>query len=235
MDRQGRMYFSGTPRTSSDADGIDSVPLLRLARGSGKLDTVATLGVPVRVAGAPPGAFPATDAWAVGENGDVFVARAGSARVDVNPRGATVSLALPARRVPVAEWHRQLWLSWKNATPQMIMGIDAQGTRKVFAASARRTLRTDKDYRWPKFLPPFVGDAPLVAAPSGEVWVQVAPQNEKNPVEYAILSSRASPYSRARFPAGTRLLGFGARGLYAARATADGLQQLLYYDYPSRD
>ena len=97
-DRQGRIYFQGSPFNGPPGSGdmtkiADTVAVLRWDRGSNKVDTVARVkvsAIKMQVSGGQnsrmvmmrPQPFAPADEWVVAEDGRVVVARVGDYHVE---------------------------------------------------------------------------------------------------------------------------------------------------------
>jgi hypothetical protein len=84
------------------------------------------------------------------------------------------------------------------------------------------------DYEWPETKPVFPSDG-VVAAPDGKVWVERSVPAGAALV-YDVFGAQGEVVSKVSLPAGRRLLGVGAKYLYARALDADGISHLERYE-----
>lgn len=251
-DARGRLYgqpplmLSGSP--GGGAPEIpDSTPLVRWDRSTDWVDTVMMLPNPlaggggavmmVRATGSArtggpvsrggrQKAFHPADAWAVGPDGRIAVARAENYHVEwVDAAGRkTVGPTIPYDRMRVTKADQDAWI--QNRTT---------GTRMMVNGRRMSPPPIDpKDVDWAEFKPPFMTGGVMVT-PEGELWVRVSqPAGAKGDL-YDVFDNRGQRLRQVRFPEGRRLVGFGKGTLYAVHKDADDLEWLERYRRPADD
>ena len=191
----------------------DSVPVLRIALGSGKVDTVANLASP-EYGEATFGeqmqqaakVFAPNDFFGVLPNGTAWLARGHENRVDW--------------RAPGAEWihgtsHDYAKLPVTQADRDRVLAqVREQG--KQFGMPQDLSIQ----YPFADSKPPF--DFAL-GRPNGEVWLQRPRARDDAPYTYDVFNQKGAWQRSVEFPRGTSLAGFGPKGaVYGSIKEADG-------------
>lgn len=243
-DARGRVYFSMggmVVRTGgAEEEPGDSVPVARLDRASGAIDTVAMLLNPrlgaVKVSGGGGtfsfqgpgvGPFAAADSWGVTADGRVAIARSAEYRIDWrDPDGSSIrGPAVEYDPVPITEEDKQAWAErFAGGTVVTIRGRDGSAGGR----SIRIPAPDIEQMEWPEVKPAFPRDGVSVT-PEGEVWVQryVAHGEAET---FDVFDGAGRRVARVTLPAGRTLFGFGNGTLYAYRADSDDLQWLERYE-----
>jgi hypothetical protein len=219
----------GSVPTGGTMRFADSVAIVRSDAALQRAETLAWLRLPkmsvemsgtqsapqVRMRGASP--FVARDAWAVGGDGSVVIARVADYRVErILPNGTRV-IGEPIPYTPV------------RVTPAMKQEVVAGMQKQMgeFAAQmpAGFIQSLIESTEWPEFKPPFQGG--LVVAPDGRLWVPITRAAiTGGGATYDVIDARGRLVERVAFPTGTGLLGFGGTAMYVVRTDADDLQYL---------
>jgi hypothetical protein len=198
----------------------DSIPVLRIELGGGKVDTVARLSAP-ELGDAVFGeqkqqaakVFAPNDFFGVLANGTAWVARGRENRV---------------------EW-RALDGSWSRGKSRKYTGQPVtQADKDRVLAQVREQ---GKQYGMPQDLPiqyPFADTKPpfdfALGRPNGEVWLQRPRTQEDAALVYDVYNRRGAWRREVRFPAGASLAGFGERGaIYASVKNEDGTRTVGRY------
>ncbi len=191
----------------------DSVPVLRIALKTGKVDTVANLSSPeygdaifgeqMQQAAK---VFAPNDFFGVLPNGTAWLARGRQNRVD-----------------------------WRSPDGKWIRGVPHDYTKSpVTQADRDRVLAQvrehGKQFGMPQDLPiryPFADTKPpfdfALGRPNGEVWLQRPRSQEDAPLIYDLFDRKGTWQRAVEFPAGTALAGFGPGGtVYGSIKEADG-------------
>jgi hypothetical protein len=198
----------------------DSVPVLRIELGGGKVDTVARLSAP-ELGDALFGeqkqqaakVFAPNDFFGVLANGTAWVARGRENRVDW--------------RAPDGSWSRG---KTRKYTGQPV----TQADRDRVLAQVREQ---GKQYGMPQDLPiqyPFADTKPpfdfALGRPNGEVWLQRPRSQEDATLVYDVYNRRGAWQREVPFPAGASLAGFGESGaIYASVKKEDGTKTVGRY------
>ena len=191
----------------------DSVPVLRIALKTGKVDTVANLSSPEfgdAVFGEQTQqaakVFAPNDFFGVLPNGTAWLARGHQTRVDWRaPDGKwTVGKGRDYPKAAVTQADRDRVLAQvREHGKQFGMPQDLQIT-----------------YPFADIKPPF--DFAL-GRPNGEVWLQRPRSREDAPLTYDVFDRQGIWRRAVEFPAGTALAGFGSRStVYGSIKQADG-------------
>jgi hypothetical protein len=246
VDRQGRMYSEGFPVVMTEQGPVtaDSVPLLRQAFGATKADTMAWIHLPknaasvqsssaggqqtmaIRIGGNTP--FVTGDQWAVAPDGRIAIARVKDYHVDVIMPDKRVvrGPAVAYTPVRVTEADKTMWRDERRAAPAMAISNNNNNgavTRSVATAAA-----VQEPDAWPATKSPFGGNAVWIA-PNGQAWVQrQLPAAERVPT-FDVFDAQGKLTGQVKLPPKTRLLGFGAKGVYLARSDDDDLQYIQHH------
>ena len=239
IDARGRSYAAGRAWSNRGEvfQSLDSVPLIRWARGAARADTIGYVGRPPGYArssmrgrahvisvGAPP--FTAMDQFTVSADGRVAIVDANDYSiqwVDAEGRRAhTAPIAYSPLRV--TEAHKNAWRELQKGGVAVI-GDDDKGT---VAIVGRGKAKVEEPASWPEYMPPFLHNA-LTFAPDGMLWVKrTGPANA--PLTYDVISQSSGLTMRVALPLKSRIVGFGANGvIYVAHTDDDDLQHLRRY------
>jgi hypothetical protein len=198
----------------------DSVPVLRIALGGGKVDTVARLSAPEfgeAVFGEQKQqaakVFAPNDFFGVLANGTAWVARGRDNRVDW--------------RAPDGSWRRG---KNRKYTGQPVTQADKD---RVLA----QVREQGKQYGMPQELPiqyPFAETKPpfdfALGRPNGEVWLQRPRTKEDAALVYDVYNGQGAWQREVSFPPGASLAGFGESGaIYASLKNEDGTKTVGRY------
>jgi hypothetical protein len=191
----------------------DSVPVLRIALRSGKVDTVANLASP-EFGDAMFGeqmqqaakVFAPNDFFGVLPNGTAWLARGRENRVDWREPGGA-------------------WTT--GATHDYPKQPVTQSDRDRVLAQVREH---GKQFGMPQDLPiqyPFADNKPpfdfALGRPEGEVWLQRPRPLEDAPLTYDVFNRKGAWQRAVEFPKGASLAGFGTKGaVYGSIREADG-------------
>ncbi len=237
-DARGRIYFQGP------GFGRDSTELLRFDPATRKVDTLVRLKLPdverqesggenqrrVSIRTIP---FAASDGWAVGANGAVAALRVRDYHLDWIDAGRVRSgppAGAPPVRIGRAE--KEEWVERTQLTGGIGMQVqNVNGEVSVSFGRNRAQGRIDvTGYKWPERKPAFDPGA-IRVDPQGRVWV-FRHLAAGQAALYDVFGPDGALAGSVRFPAGRRLVGFGARGLYAVALSEDGESRLERYAQP---
>jgi hypothetical protein len=233
-DAQGRMYFAGFPvvMTAQGPTAADTFPLLRQLVTSTKADTVAFLrnppnasefsaarggGVAFRINNARP--FESSDAWVAFPDGRVVVVRVADYHLDIVLPDGRVTRGAPVRYTPVRVTEAEK-REWRESRA---------GATMISVTGQSIPLSTfPEPESWPGAKSPFAANS-VFAAPNGDTWVFRQRAADDHVPVADVFDQHGVLVSRVTLPRGVRPISFGARGLYALRTDADGLQYLQRY------
>ena len=158
-DAKGRMYVQGAPFTMTDngPQSLDSVPMIRWTRASGKRDTVAWLRMPpnanqitsrggrgnqrvmVRMGGGAP--FYGADLMAVAPDGRVAIVHHEPYSVDFVSETGQRTRGQPIRhdRIRISEGHKAEWRERQKSATGLSITTDNTGRRSATMGPAGAT------------------------------------------------------------------------------------------------
>lgn len=246
VDRQGRMYVTGSPITMgpNGPKGADSVPILRQDMKTNKADTMAWLHQPkdnaevrqsssgnsqqiaIRIGSNVP--FTNGDEWTVFPDGRIAIARAVDYRVDIVMPDKRLIRGAPVRYTPakVAEADKAQWRESRR-NMQSVAISNTNGNRSV-STSSPAPAGADEPATWPATKSPFATNQ-VFAAPNGETWV-VRQRSAADPVPTAdVFDAQGKLIATVKMPPKTRVLALGTKGVYLARNDDDDLQYIQHH------
>jgi hypothetical protein len=239
-DAEGRVYFdlSNVMRMGPGESLPDSFAVVAFDRGTGDIDTVATLPRPqigrVRSSGggfsfSGSGLQPyqTADDWGVAPNGRVAVARGDEYHVEWRSVGGppVVGPAVAYEPVEVTQEDKEAWADRMSSGAVTAITVDGSGSR---VGRGTRLPRPDIDeLDWPEVKPPFPRNA-LKVTPEGEAWVRRHTKRGE-PETYDVFDAAGRRVRQVVLPEGRALVGFGRGSLYASAEDDDGLQWLERY------
>jgi hypothetical protein len=244
VDRQGRLYVEGSPIAMgpNGPTTADSVPIVRQTLAGGAADTMAWIRLPknaatvqssgsggnqnmtVRIGGNTP--FVNGDQWSVAPDGRVIIARVADYHVDIVMPDKRVVRGAPVPFTPVrvTDADKERWRDNQRNTQAVMM----TNTNGVVSRSAAPMGPPAQEPEWPSVKSPF-GTGSVWVAPNGQVWVQrQTPAAERAPL-FDVFDAQGKHSGQVKLPPRTRLLAFGAKGLYLARNDDDDLQYIQHH------
>ena len=191
----------------------DSIPVLRIALKTGKVDTVANLTSP-EYAEAVFGeqtqeaakVFAPNDFFGVLSDGSAWLARGHQNRIDWRSADGRWTRGAPRdyTKVPVTQADRE----------RVLAQVREHG--KQFGMPQELAIK----YPFADTKPPFEF---ALGRPNGEVWLQRPRAQEDAPMVYDVFNRQAAWQRAVEFPKGASLAGFGASGaVYGSIKEADG-------------
>ncbi len=244
-DRQGRVYSEGSPfvMTEQGPASADSVPLLRQPFGAAQADTMAWIHLPknaaavqasggsggtqtmsVRIGGHTP--FVNGDQWSVAPDGRIVIVRVKDYHVDVVLPDKRVLRGAPVPYTPVrvTEADKEQWREARRGMQAMaISNNNGAVSRSVVSGAA-----VQEPDAWPTTKSPVSGNAVWIT-PNGQAWVQrQLPAAERAPL-FDVFDAQGKLTGQVKLPPRTRLLAFGAKGVYLARSDDDDLQYIQHH------
>lgn len=239
-DGQGRIYLQ--PTGGGPGSRRDSAAVVRYDWKGESFDTLAMVQLPEVKVSQSGGAnnrsmsmravpLSPSDAWSVGLDGRVAIARASTYRIDwVGPGARVVSgPANPWRPVPIRDAEKKEWMSEagnglaiavSNNNGQMSVNFRRGGMRMGPEPSV-------DDYEWPEAKPAFVNIGVRVS-PDGDAWVERSVA-AGSPRAFDVFGPDGKLKRRVVLPQGRRLLGVGKGVIYVRYSDPDDLQILERY------
>jgi hypothetical protein len=255
VDDQGRLYIQGRFGPAPGGQLPDSAPVLRFDRGTGAVDTVATVKLEERTmdrSGGPGnqrvsiGVVPLSpaDAWGVALDGRIAVARSGDYHLEwLTPDGSSVAgSSVDVEEVAIGqaekeEWDRERSLSGGGLSIGLTM-TDGVAQMSFSRGGNMRLAGGDEDedsgldrYDWPDRKPPFY-DARILVDDAGRAWVRRHVEAGERPT-FDVFDDDAERVATVRLPLGRRIVGFGPNGLYVVNVDEFDLNYLERYDMPA--
>jgi hypothetical protein len=221
VDDQG-MLFQQAPRPR-EGGPPDSAAVTRFDRATGVVDTVATVWLPElqmtrsRGRGFLPRLLEATDAWAVGPEGQIVIIRARDFSPEwIFPGGRYVTgPPLPFPEIPVSREDKTAMLEeFQNSGISMTSSVSREsGVQRMTMTRGIRASGDSPgidDFEWAETFPPFHSDRAIVSF-QGEVWVQRhLPLGEKS--QWEVFGQEGLWQGSVTLPSGYQLLAFGHGG-----------------------
>jgi hypothetical protein len=217
---------------------VDSVPILRLDRAKGQVDTLAYIhpaknnthvsgsGGQTRVMIGMSNPYAPRDEWAVAPDGRIAIVTPEPYRVHwVTPDGRrTTGPVIPYDKVKVTEADKERLQDQQSKRTGMVMRaeVGAAGARSSTRPAAIGDLPKITD--WPEYKPPFMQGATEIA-PNGDLWVLRSPGEDEIP-RYDVFDSSGRLTGHVQLPRRARLVGFGKKSVYIVRLDEDDLQYL---------
>jgi hypothetical protein len=244
-DGQGNMYTraNALPDPAQMSSGPpDSAALLRWNLVSGRIDTVATVGLPQAESGASGGNFfmmvhpmtPADD-WAVTPSGWIGLARHTPFSVDWigadggQTRGATI----PYEPVAVVEADKEEYQRAQQERGSMRMTMQEGGGAVSISEGPAPSGPPPgmPERKWPTHKPPFLEQS-VLAGPGQQLWILRTQPAGQALAGYDVVDSTGKVMERVTVPVNSRIMGFGVSTVYVVRTDEDGLQWLERYRAP---
>lgn len=244
VDSFGRIYFE--PFGGGPGGAIpDSAPIVRWDRRTSVMDTVAMVkrpemkrvasgGAAERSVSIMPVPLSPEDAWAVGRDGSVAVARAGDYHIDwIAPDGGIVSgEPVPYEPVRIRRADRNEWLGGLGGGLRVAISVeDGQRRLSLGRGSGGRGEPAADRFEWPEFKAPFVAGRVWVT-PTGDVWVRRHTPAGR-PGEIDIFGPDGRHRRSLTLPPDRRIVGFGRGVVFLVRTDEMGLQYLERYRRPT--
>jgi len=249
IDRAGRIYFQGSvlgPMSGGafNVSGTtpDSVPLMRWDRRREVTDTVTYVKVPsvhMNMSGGTGGRttavmfgsqpFSPEDAWSVGPDGRVGVARVVDYHVEwfSAPRQRIAGAPNKAAPVRVTDADKEALRRAMANGPRMMVSVGGTGVSSR-AAGPPHTMGAGQEPEYPEFKPPFPPRSAWVT-PEGMMWV-LRSRAASDPVPAIdVFDQRGTLVSHVKLPENRRVIGFGNGVVYLAHTDSDDLQWLEKY------
>lgn len=251
-DALGRVYFEGSSfggqgggltlggGPNGGLAAVDSVPVIRWDRRSGKLDSLIMVKGPQLKVNVSGGAnsrnvmvrqqpFTSRDGWAVAPDGRVAVARSNPYRVDTRTAGGTRNsgTVIASQALPLTSRDKADFLKGIRNAPR-IMRVEGGSGGSGGAAPPAPPAPSAEDYDWPA-TKPYFDPASVQMSPAGELWSERTRAAGDDIPVYDVFDATGKLARRVTFPAKTRLVGFGAGTIYAVRTDEDDLQYLERY------
>jgi hypothetical protein len=238
VDQRGRVYYRG------GRPGDDSLPIMRLDRGTGASTQVAMLKGPSvnqnssggenerREVNAPVPLAPA-DGFAVAPSGRVFLVRVADYHVDViNPDGSRVSgPRIPFTPVRITAADRAEFAASMRSGGALAVNMEIRNGEPSLSLNRGR-LPDDAPIgtNFPATKPAF-DPADLWVDGRGRLWVRRY-QAAGQAALYDVFSERGTLMGSVRLPTKSRVTGMGTASVYVARLDDDDLQHLERYALP---
>lgn len=246
MDAQGRIYFNGSLFSINFTPGQptpDSIPLTRWDWRRKVTDTVTFLKVPpmnLNVSGGGDNSrartimfraqpFAPEDAWSVGSDGRVGVARVLDYHIEwFSPtKQRSAGPANKVAPVRVTEADKEALRRQMASGPRMMVAVGSGGT-STRSAGPPPDMPAGDEPQYPEYKPPFPPRS-VWMTPEGMLWVlRSRPANDVVPL-IDVFDQRGNLVSQVKLPQDRQVIGFGNGVVYLAHTDSDDLQWLERY------
>ncbi len=243
VDAQGRLYYAGSPMSSS-GQPTDSIPILRrtfvdgmgapeiMAKLPNRISMTTTSSGGARVTMGRPGPFQARDSWTALPDGRVAIVRAEPYHVEIFAAGRApiTGPTIAYTPVTIGKAERDAYRErMKNSTGMMITRGTGSGGGGVSAQTVGVGGGDLPDADFPAVMPAFEGTSDIAVAPNGEIWVRRAAAANARERRYDIFSpATGQRIGTAKLQPTSRVIGFGAGSVYVVRQ--DPADDLLYLE-----
>jgi hypothetical protein len=241
-DTRGRLYYQGLRyrRTETGTKLVDSVPMIRWDRASGKRDTVAWAPLQdVKLVaihyngrtsyGVPP--FSGFDQMLAAPDGRVAIVHHDPYSVDFLSETGQRTRGEPIRydRQRITDEHKAEWRAAQSGRTNVMTTIDAGGRSTTTEAAGQV-----EPSEWGReYMPPFLGPQALTFSNDGYLWIRrTGPAGQ--PPTYDVIDRDGKLALKVVLSHRSRLVGFGNGVVYIARLDADDLQYLQRHAFTVR-
>jgi hypothetical protein len=224
-DDRGHVIFTrpigAGARSAGPLPRLDSAVLIRVARATGRTDTLEVLrarATSIKVGGPadhPTSVSVLINPLAAGElatlfpDGWIAIARLDPYRVEwIPPDGKRIlGPALPFERVRLDERERRAY-------------VERQAAR-----SGQPPRDPGSFPEWPELMPPFLTGS-LLAAPDGRLWIQRPPTAANPNPPYDVVDRRGALVARVAAGKDVEVVGFGRAAVYTVATDENGIQHV---------
>lgn len=223
IDTTGRVYFEPFTGLIPGQPVPDSVPILRWAVGTDRVDSVGW--VPRRSSNV---VFDGSEVWQVAPDGRIARITPDPYQVIwVNRAGqATAGPVVPFTPIRVTEAERQAERAAQaNRRDQMMAAANSAQMRAGIAGAL-------PDLVFAPTKPPFLGTGSVVTDPAGRIWILRTRAHGDSIPSYDIFDGTGRLERRISLAAGSRLVGFGPQSVYLVRTDEDDLEYLQKFALP---
>jgi hypothetical protein len=247
VDGRGAIYFRSMGGGMS-GELPDSADIFRLPLDGSAAGTVARFKVQDRKMNRSGGAgnqnvsieqipLSPEDAWGVAPDGSVVIARAGDYHVEwVGPDGkVTRGPAIPFRPLGIGTAEKEEYLSEAGRSGggigvqvQVVNGNPSMSFQRGAGGGPKREIDS---YTWPERMPPIYGGRIPVDS-AGRAWVRRHVEAGE-PSTYDLFDGAGKRVATVTLDAGSRVIGFGRRGVYVVAFDEFDLNYLERYAMPS--
>lgn len=247
VDGEGRVYARSLTMGMGGGAPPDSGAVLRVTRGTFEVDTAATFKLrdqTVTRSGSAdnqnvsvsPVPLSPEDAWGVGADGSVVVARVGDYSIDWHAPDGTVTRgpSTPWEPVSIGTAEKEEFLRAQGQSGGGVgIGVEMgpSGMRMSFSRGGpgARDQSID-DYTWPETKPPFYSGR-IPVDPAGRAWVQRHVEAGE-PSTYDVFDRSGARVATFALPHASRVVGFGAESVYVVEPDDFDLNYLKRYAMP---
>lgn len=239
-DGKGNLYFQGIALPDDAGRSADSVPLMRWAPNTARVDTVAWLPITpgmrpqvtrgsggntmmVRMGGGT--AWAKQTAWGVAPDGRIAMVAPEPYRVTwITPTGRVAGPVVPYTPIKVTDADRKEFLEERSRQRPIVATFGGPGGRRAAPVQPNAG-----DVEFPDTKPPFSGVTAVLVAPDGQVWVQrLRRAGDRTPL-YDVFDRQGRKVAEVTLRPRSRVIGFGQGTVYVVRNDEDDLQYLERY------
>jgi len=242
-DSKGRVYFQALGMGMRPGGQLpDSAPIKRWDRATGAFDEVAQVRLQERRTETSGGRnnhnvrliqipLSLQDAWAVGWNGRLAVARTDGYYLEwIEPSGRVRGDDVSYQPVRIRRAEKEEFVN-RSSSGGLMIGMEiSNGARSMsFGRGGGGGGRPDiDDYEWPEAKPPFVASGVRVT-PEGDAWVQHSVAAGDAPI-FDVFGADGHLKERVTLPVGREVVGFGRAHVYVVLRDEFDLQWLERYE-----
>ena len=240
-DDRGRIYFQQRPPMT---EMRDSAWIARFDPATEVIDRLGSVklqdqqrsesgGANERSVRMRPMPFTTEDAWSVGRDGRVAVARTGEYRLEwIEPDGSVVrGPAVPWEPVRVTGADREAYMEELAGGLGIMVTSDGGPPQLSFSRGGRELAGGADEFTWPAVKPAFAGGAVRVDG-AGRAWVRRHVAAGEPPL-YDVFDAGGRRIARVTLPEDRRLVAFGERSLYVERRDELEFAWLERYEMPA--
>lgn len=243
-DSKGRVYFQALGMGMRPGGQLpDSAAIMRWDRATGAFDEVGRVKLQerrtetsggrgeqrVRLVQTP---LSPQDAWAVGWNGRLAMARTDGYYLEwIEPGGGRVrGDDVSYRPVRIRRAEKEEWVNRSSSSGLMIRVEMNNGVRSMSfgRGGGGGGLPDVDDYEWPDAKPPFVASGVRVT-PEGDAWVRRSVAAGDAPI-FDVFGADGQLKERVTLPVGREVVGFGRAHVYVVLRDEFDLQWLERYE-----
>ena len=245
-DAQGNLYFQGMALNFEEAEGPDSVPIMRWHPSKTTIDTVAWMPVTadmrprvqrdagrttvtVRMGGGS--AWAKQTQWVTAPDGRIALITPEPYQVTWL-RGSTRSAGpvVPFTPIKVTDAEKKEYVARMARTRPTVMTFGGGRGGPPPRIDPPRMEEID----FPETMPAFSGRDAVLVTPEGEVWVsRLRAASDKTP-RYDVFDQKGQRVGEVTLRSESRVVGFGKGTVYVIRNDEDDLQYLERYTRPAK-
>lgn len=177
-------------------------------------------------------AYPIVDEWGLLPDGRIIVVRGDTYTLEFisgpGKVGSTVKVPYEPVKVTNAD---KVKMKETRAEMQKEVSKAMAGVSSMVPKGKMPSMAVDEPTEWPD-VKPAIGQGSLKIAPDGEIWVMRLREAKFDGQSWDVFTNAGVLKMRVELPAKAKLVGIGAKHVYAVRTDSDDLQYLGRYTRP---